>query len=245
MASFRVRERGFVLIGAIWLLVLAGTVGAALLLRSLGEARTASAESRAFADLMALDGAVESAFASLLFHGQASRLASGAGTVVVGGMPAGLSLSSEGSRLDLNEADPEVVGGVLQALGVRASERTRILAALNARRGERRRLASPAELRSLLGPEGVRLEDAFTIYSGSALPPASGALGAWLKGMVSPQRTPAPVELRAGTPVRIEAALPGGARLTAVARLTGVQEDPLAVHRWEFRSAGPEASQTN
>lgn len=240
MASSRGNERGFVLLGTIWLLVLAGAVGAALLLRSLGEARAAAAESRALADRMALDGAAEAAFASLLFNGQGSALTGGAGQVTIGNSVVGLRLSSEGSRFDVNEADPQMIAGVLQSLGVSKREGERIVGALAAARAERRRLASHAELRRLLGPAAESLEDVFTLYSGLSRPPTGESPEALARSLASPDTPPEPIELRAGTPLRIDAALPSGARLTAVGRLTALQDDPLAVQRWEHRFSAPE-----
>lgn len=235
--SSRSNDRGFVLLGAIWLLVLAGTVGAALLLRSLADARTAAAESRALADRMTLDGAAESAFASLLFHGQASPLTAGGGNTSVGGTPVALRLSSEALRLDLNEAPPEAIAAALQALGASPGERNRIVEAVAGARTEKRRLSSHAELRRLLGASAV-WEDAFTLHSGLSQPPTGERGESLARRLASLNPRPEPVELRAGTPVRVDAALASGARLTAVARLTGLQEDPVAVQRWEYRRVG-------
>lgn len=235
MAISRSNDRGFVLIGAIWLLVLAGAVGAALLLRSLAEARTAAAESGALADRIALDGAAESAFASLLFSGPRSTLASGGGTVTIGGQQITLRVSSEATRFDLNEADPLFIDGVLHGLKVSPDERNRIVEALTEARSKNRRMSSQAELRQLLG-SSVPLEDAFTLYSGLSKPASGEQPDVLARRLLSPAAEPEPVELRAGTPLRVDASLPRGAHLTVVARLTGLQDDPLAVQRWEHRA---------
>lgn len=237
MASLPRAERGFVLIGAIWLLVLAGAIGAALLLRSLGEARNAAAESRALSDRMILDGAGEAAFASLLFDGQRSPLTGGAGAVTIGGTRVGLRVTSEGSRFDVNEADPALIESALRALNVPAAGRTRIVAQLTEARTVRRRLASHAELRRLLGPDAGPFEDVFTLYSGLPQPAGGQTPEDLARSLAAPAGPPQPIELRGGTPIRIDLALPSGARLTAVARLTAMQDDPLSVQRWEHRVA--------
>jgi hypothetical protein len=235
VAISRNSDNGFVLIGVIWLLVLAGAVGAALLLRSLGEARNAAAESRAFSSRMALDGAAEAAFASLLFYGPRSTLGSGGGRVAIGATQVELGITSEALRFDLNEADPQLVDRVLQGLKLPPAERNRIVTAVAQARSVNHRMTSQAELRRLLGPEAAGLEDVFTLYSGLKQPATAELPETLARRLASPDRAAEPVEIRGGTPLRIEARLAGGPRLTAVARLTGQQGDPVAVQRWEHR----------
>jgi flagellar basal body-associated protein FliL len=235
VAISRTNDNGFVLIGVIWLLVLAGAVGAALMLRSLSEARSAAAESRALSDRMALDGAAEAAFASLLFYGPRSTLASGGGRVVVGATQVKLGISSEALRFDVNEADPQLMDRVLQGLKLPPAQRNRIVAGLTQARSVNRRMTSQAELRRLIGPEAAGFEDVFTLYSGLKQPATAELPETLARRLAAPDRIAEPVEIRAGTALRIEAQLAKGSRLTAVARLTGQQDDPIAVQRWEHR----------
>lgn len=229
-------ERGYILIGAIWLLVLAGSVAAALLLRSLATAREAAAESEALRDKLALDGAAQAALAAMLFDGDR---ASTARAMTIDGRTLAVAFSSENGRIDANAAPLPLIEQALRGAGLDAAARGRILAGFAAARGAKTEIASQAELRAVLargGGEGTPcVEDLFTLASRleGPLPGQTGEKVARVLGMAVSGEGAAPSS--SGAPLRIEASLPGGAALTAVARITGLSQAPLTVHRWEYR----------
>lgn len=234
--SPRRSERGYVLIGAIWLLVLAGSIAAALMLRSLAGAREAAAEAEALRDKLALDGAAQAALAAMLFEG---NRASSTRTMTIDGRTMSIVFSSENGRIDVNEAALPLIGQALRGAGLDAAAGARIVAGFGALRAAKKEIASQAELRALLargGGEGAPcIEDMFTLASRleKPLPGETGEKVARALGMPLSGEGAAPS--KSGAPLRIEASLPDGAALTAVGRITGLSQTPLTVHRWEYR----------
>lgn len=238
--SPRPNERGYVLIGAIWLLVLAGSIAAALMLRSMADARGAAAESEALRDKLALDGAVQAALAAMLFEGDR---ASSTRTMTIDGRTIDVRFSSENGRIDANAAALPLIDQALRGAGIEAAGRGRIVAGFAAARAAKREIASQAELRALLprggGSGGACAEDMFTLSSrlDRPLPGQTGEKVARALGMAATGTGAA--ASNSGAPLRIEAALPEGAALTAIARITGLSDKPLTIHRWEYRRDCP------
>ena len=243
MAKSPSHERGFVLIGAIWLLVLAGTIAAALMLRSVNVSRAAAAEGGLLAERLALDGAVETAFASLLFDGPRSPWASQpANEVRIAGRTLTVTVSAENGRLDANSADPAIVASALQGLGVASGPRTRLIAALQGRRSTAREFRTAAELRALLAsaaasPDDPCLEDVFTLFSRLEQPSQATMPAKLAKalGLAATTDVAGGAFSSAGGPVRVEARTSEGAGLTSVARISGATNAPVTIHRWDYR----------
>lgn len=234
------RERGFILISAIWLLVLAGSIAALLLLYSIADTRRAVDDEQALLDRVALDGAAETLFASLVIDGERSLwLREPATPMSIGGRRITLSLSSENGRIDLNTAPLELIDSALRAFGADASDRQRLSNDLQALRTRKQRIASAAEMEALLGPDiRTRLpcpSDAFTIYSGLPAPDLARA-PAPLRQALGTTTPEAPPALQAGSPIRGVLTTDSGLALTVVARLTGAQSRPLATTLRRFGS---------
>jgi len=230
-------ERGFVLIAAIWLLILAGSITAILMLRSLSLAAGAAADGDALARRLALAGAIETALADRIFNGERSPwwLTPSESTVAIGGRRVTVRLSSESGRLDVNEADPALIDAALRGAAVAPSERARIVTRLQAFRAANRRLLSPAALDMLLAEAGAAagscLPDQLTTSSGMAQPrpdqmPRALARALGIAGgdsLVIPEP---------GAPMRVEAAEAGGAHVVAVLRMSGTPERPVVFAAW-------------
>jgi general secretion pathway protein K len=238
-------ERGFILIGAIWLLVLCGSIAAILTLRARDDYVAAADEQREMTQALALDAALETILADILFNGPRSRW----GMVPVErriaflDQPIDVRISSELGRIDLNEANPALVDRALGGLGVGASDRTLLLGSLAARRTARKPIASWDELQAILPPgrtgggESGCIEEHFTIFSALATPqeaampaPLARALGS-AAAAGGPAATPAV----AGTPLRIELKLPAGPALTAWVRVTGLIARPYSTSGFQRR----------
>lgn len=241
MAESRTGERGFVLIGAIWILVLCGAIAALLLARSMAAGTAAAAEGERLRTRMALEAAVETAIADLLLFGQRSRFAAlpTEQAIEIGGRTVRIRATAESGRLDLNHADPKRIERVLAGLGWDSSARDALLARIAAGRAGETPLRDLSELRWLLarrdgGAGDVCAEDMLTVFSGRPEPDA-GHMDpglARLLGEPPAQRSAPPV--RIGDAVRIEAQADDGGRLRAVIRTAGLLRRPVQRMAWEF-----------
>lgn len=238
MAGFRPSERGFILIAAIWLLILCGSIAALVLARSMNGAAASAADAESLRARLALEAAVETAVADLLINGARSRFSMlpSASPVPVGDVAVTVRASAESGRLDLNSADPKRVERLLAATGRDSAARAPVLARLAAAREKAGGIRNLDAMRHVLGAapadrEAPCLEDLVTVFSGRAKP--------------DPAHVPAPVAralgtapggggpLSAGTPVRLEART-GGRTLTAIIRVGGLIERPVLRMAWEF-----------
>lgn len=220
MAARPNEEQGFVLIGAIWLLILCGAIASILTLRAVSAYRAADVAERELADRLALDAGFETIVAELLIKGQGSRwavLPVESSLLGDDGRALKVRITSELGRLDINEAAPEAVDGVLRELGLEAAERGRILGSLALSGSEEEGISSFEELGAVFAAaapaHSICLEREFTLFS----------------GLTRPQRLSAPAPIAPGTPLRIELRLPEGAALTAWLRITGLLNQPYSV----------------
>ncbi|WP_114952122.1 hypothetical protein [Sphingosinicella terrae] len=236
------REQGFVLVTAMWLLILCGAVAALLLARSLVTATSAAGEAEDLRSDLALEAAVETVAADLVINGNRSPFASVPieREVRIGDVPVRVRIGSESGKLDLNAAELELVGRVLAGLGWEAAPRTAFVQALRARREERTPLRSMDEARLLAarsrsGDRPDCLESYFTVYSGRAEPePAfvTPDLAALLGRPGTPPGPPA--SLSPGAPISIQASAQGGRSLSVVMRTGGLLAQPLIVSDWRI-----------
>jgi len=232
-------ERGFVLIAAIWLLILAGSIAAILMLRSLAGATTAADHDEAIERRLALESAIETVLADRLFGSQRSAwwLAPAQGRIAIGGHDVLVRMTSESGRLDVNMANPALIDTALRGFGVGAGERERILARLLALRAMKKSIGSLAELENLLASAGgtTCLADHFTWVSGFAEPrpdQISPDLSHALGGRGGATGEGGPRELEGGAAMRIEAAEAGGQPIVAIVRLTGLIDQPVQANAW-------------
>ncbi len=232
-------ERGFVLIAAIWLLILAGSIAAILMLRSLAGATAAADHDEATERRLALESAIETMLADRLFVGQRSAwwLAPAQGQIAIGGRDVNIRMTSESGRLDVNGANPALIDPALRGFGVSASERERILARLLALRAMKKNIGSLAELESLLASTGgtICLADHFTFVSGFAEPRPdhmSPELARALGSRGGATGEGGPKEMEGGAAMRIEAAESGGRPIVAIVRVTGLIEGPVQASAW-------------
>jgi len=234
-------EQGFVLIAAIWLLILAGSITAILMLRSLAAATAAAEHQDLIERRLALDSAVETMLADRLFNSSLSTwwAAPAGGTIAIGKRQISLRVTSESGRLDVNGADPALIDTALQGFGIAASERTRITARVTALRTTKRRVSSLPELTALIGSararDGACLADALTWVSGLAEPrpehmPRDLARALGGRGGATGEAGRSPPE--AGAALRIEASEAGGSSMIAIVRASGLPEQPTSVSVW-------------
>jgi general secretion pathway protein K len=238
VAAFPSRERGFILIAALWLLILSGSIAALLMLRAVGTAREAAGAAEALAEELALEAAIETAAADLVMNGPRSRWAAAPSEaqVALEGRTILVRVTSESGKLDLNEADPRTIDRLLAGLGWSREARTAALARIEAARTAGDRLRSLTELRGL---GEACLERYATIFSGRPEPePAHMPPGlARLIGTAAPAHAGAPAPVAPGTPIRIEARTQAGASLAVTARIAGPLARPWSILAWERNPA--------
>lgn len=171
-------EKGFVLIAAVWLLVLAGAIVALMMLRGMTEAREARSEGELLRHKLALDGAVETVVADRLFNGPRSPWSrvQAQGSLDIDGTAVQVRSTSENGRLDFNATELATVDRALQGLGVGAGNRRVVLGRMQQLRRRDERLSSFAALEALLSQAqkdtSVCLADMMTLDSGLPQPRA-------------------------------------------------------------------------
>jgi len=234
-------EQGFVLIAAIWLLILAGSIAAILMLRSMAGATAAAEHQDSAQRMMARDSAIETMLADRLFNGERSVwwTVPAAGTIAIGDRRVTLSVTSESGRLDVNGADPALIDRALQGFGVGAADRTRIVARLTALRTAKRRIASLPELLALIGGARARsgscIADSLTWISGMAEPrpdqmPSDLARALGGAGGAAAQASRLPPE--GGAALRVEASEAGRPPMIAIVRTSGLPQQPTSISVW-------------
>lgn len=235
-------EQGYVLITAIWLLILAGSIVAVVMLRTLSQAQSAKDQGGDLADRIVLESAAEMVFADRLFAGNRGNwwLVPASGQVTIGGKGVSVELTSESGRLDVNEADPKLVDRALQGLGIDAGVRANFVADMLVRRADNRRINSFEELRGALRAEtsnGRCVEEALTLWSGLATPRSGQMPDALAQALGQPARV-APAQVEAGAALRLRISLAGKPGLMVVARPTGLREMPVSVNAWKYPACG-------
>ena len=241
-------ERGFVLIAAIWLLILAGSITAILMLRSLAASTAATDRSVEVERRLALESAIETVLADRLFNSARSRwwLVPSEGSILIRGMEVRLRMTSESGRIDLNYADPTLIDSALRGMGIDAGARRIMLNRILALRTLNNSIRSVSEHDAIIAEiqptSAVCLSDQFTFVSGLSQPQTdqmsetlSLALG--LPAARTEKGASSPVE--GSTALRIEARAGMGSPLTSIVRLTGLPGRPYEVSVWMAEKACP------
>ncbi len=239
-------ERGFVLIAAIWLLILAGSIVAILMLRSLAASTAAADRSEEVERRLAIESATETLLADRLFKSQGSRWwqAPSEGAIMIGEREIRLRMTSESGRLDVNNADTALIDTALRGFGVGKGDRDRILERLTALRTLKKGIRSAGELEALVAgvrtPPEICLVDELTWVSGLAEPNPghmSPALARALGGRGGARGDGASAPVEGGAALRIEAAEAGGRPLVSIVRLVGLADRPLEISAWTIPTA--------
>lgn len=235
----RPAEQGFVLITALWLLLLCGAIVALMMLRNSGRSAATRGQAQNFQAELNRRAAVETVLADLLFRGPASTWSSPptSGKMFVNGEVVAVELTSEDGRLDLNSGDPAFIDHSLQTLGANPGERSKLLQQLLAMRALGQSFGSMEEATPWIGRLALteKCSDRwFTVYSGltqpaeNQLPPGlSDRLGIPASPMTRQQP-------RQGSALRIEAANAEGATLQVISRIVGTSRTPDILH-WRER----------
>lgn len=230
-------DDGFVLIGAIWLLLLCTALVAVLMMRARTTAQAAVQEGTILQRRLDDDAVAQTIGAELLLQGAGSRWwkLPAEGAVVLGRRSFVVRITSEAGRLDLNDGDPAVITGALEGMGFASAARQGFVDALLEQRG-RGRIGSTAEIDALTstlgtGSAGVRcVSELFTAEGGRSTPEIDRAEERLARALGVPAAAPG-AQLRPGEALRIEVRQFGGAATTVIARIGIVGERTISVSR--------------
>lgn len=234
------RERGFILITAIWMLLLGASIVAILMVKNLHQSEQHSFEREQIAHKHARESAVETVVADLLFNGPRSsfaQLPSGM-TYSFDGIDVTVKVSSESGKIDVNQADIALVERALRGLGVGAQTREAFLDQIRASRASESPFQSALDVAGALHQsglcQGIGQEDLgpyFTAYSGLAQP-RQGQMDQRLARALGQPNIGSGGRTRSGTAVRVEAKSEQGNAQVAILRVGGSLSQSHVVIDW-------------
>ena len=217
-------ERGYALIGVIWLLVFAGSVTALLLMRASDRMNEVKKQGDLVRGSLALEGALDAIAAERLFgNADSPWMTAGSHSIDMDGISVSGTIGAEEQRLDINRATAEAIDGELQAGGVSRQTRMRTLGSIAEARAAGERIGSLAALSALLGDaqreaKGCLL-DHLTAFGGRAQPFVS-------EGPVSQSLPPYAL-------IRVRLGVSGGGTATAIMRSVPVGATPVLILDWK------------
>jgi len=220
-------ERGYALIGVIWLLVFAGSVTALLLMRASDRMAEVKKQGDLVRGSLALEGAPDAIAAERLFGAADSPwMMVGTHSIDMDGISVSGTIGAEEQRLDINHATAEAIDGELQAAGVSRQTRLRTLGGIAEARAAGERIGSLAALSALLGDAQREVKgcllDRLTAFGGRAQPFVP-------EGQVSQSLPPYAL-------IRVGLSVPGGGAATAIMRSVPVGNTPVLILDWKAGS---------
>lgn len=234
-------EEGFVLVSAIWLLLLGAAVVAIIQFTVLSRAKSLSFEKDQIEHRLALETAYETAIADMLFNGPRSAFAKMPSQTVytLNGVSIRISVSSESGKLDINQADPALIDRALMGLGIDASKRTAFLGVLAGNRSSGLNIAMTADLEAALQQAGVGPAGGFCgpqyLTAHSGLPrPLAGQMPLELARAIGQPSSQSDTGFQPGSALRIAVTKPDGPPLVATVRITGRLDQAVDVLDWRI-----------
>lgn len=239
--SKRDGEEGFVLVSAIWLLLLGAAVVALIQFTVLNRAKNLAFDKEQIGQRLALETAYETAVADLLFNGPRSEFSKLPATAnyTLNGKSMTIHVSSESGKLDINDADLALIDRALMGLGVDATKRSALQGLLlNKRSSTSARLAS-SEIEQLLqevglGPNsGQCIDRFFTAHSGLERP-TKGQMPPELSQAIGEPNTPTQAGIQPGQALEIVIRAQSFQPLKAVVRISGRLDHPVELLDWKL-----------
>lgn len=232
-------ERGYVLITVFWLLLLGASLVALLMLKNLRNAEDYSFERDQIQGRYALESAVETVVADILFNGPRGAFAQlpGETEYEINGTKMAVRVSSENGKIDLNRADADLIERALRGLGVSARPREDFLSHVLEERKVGRFFQSMVDVEGAMqragfdGAPGFCAERYFTVFSGLAQPQAN-QMDAELARALGQASLASNVRTTPGTALRLEVRAAEGLPLVAVIRPSGLIGQSYKVLAW-------------
>lgn len=234
-------EQGYVLITAMWLLLLGGSIVALLMLKNLHAAEAYSADRDQLQTRYAQESAVETVVADILFNGPRSEFARlpAQTSYRFGDIALNIRVTGEGGKIDINQADAALIDRALRGLGIAAVPRQNFVSRVKERQRSGQLFRSIADVEEALskagldGTSGFCAEDYLTTYSGLALPQAS-QMDPRLARALGQASLEADVPASIGSAMRIEVLGEQGLPLVAVVRVSGLIGESHKVLDWQY-----------
>ena len=231
---------GYVLITAMWLLLLGGSIVALLMLRNLHAAEAYADDREQLQIRYAQESAVETVVADILFNGprsEFSRLPAKT-SYRFGDIALNISVTGEGGKIDVNQADVALIERVLRGLGIAALPRQNFVNRMKERQQSDRLFRSLADVEEAMqqagfdAESGFYAEDYFTTYSGLALPQAS-QMDPRLALALGQASLPTNAPTSIGSAMRIMVQGEQGLPLVVEVRVSGLIGESHRVLDWE------------
>lgn len=226
-----------------WLLLLGGSIVALLMLKNLQVAEVYSDDREQLQARYAQESAVETVVADILFNGPRSEFARLPAETAYrfGDRTLKISVTGEGGKIDVNQADPALIERALRGLGIAALPRQNFVNGVKERQRSGRLFRSIADVEEAIsqagfdGTSGFCAEDYFTAYSGLALP-QTGQMHPKLARALGQASLETDAPSSIGSAMRIRVQGEQGLPLVAVVRASGLIGESHRVLDWEYRA---------
>ena len=173
------RESGMVLVAVLWTMVLLGMLAAALVAMSRSDARNVSLDRDQLQARENVQAGINLAIVALTDPSQHWPVDGTQQTITFDKVPVVVAVTSESGKIDLNNADPDLIRGLLTAVGEGPGAADEITNEIIAQR-ESGGFTNMAEILQLPGVSGDlydRLAPNLTLYSGSSsVDPSTGSI---------------------------------------------------------------------
>ncbi len=232
-------ERGYILITAVWMLLLGASIVAVIMVHNMRASEQLSFEREQTQIKYAQESAVETAVADILFNGPRSPLSRlpAEASYTINDVSMQIRVSSESGKIDVNQADPVLIERALRGFGIAGSQRQAFLTIIAGERSASRLFQSPAEVAAAMQQAGIPVDGDFcpdkyfTTFSGLGQPAAGQMLPELAKALGQPS-LPTEARARPGTALRITVTAEGTSPLTANVRTSGLIGQAYSVLDW-------------
>ncbi len=236
-------EQGYILITAVWMLLLGASIVAVIMIHNLRASEELSFDREQTQIKYAQESAVETVVADILFNGPRSELARlpAQTSYTINGIAMQVQVTSESGKIDVNQADPALMERALRGLGISGSQRQAFLAIIAGERSASRLFQSPTDVGAAMQQAGIAVgsgfcpDNYFTTFSGLGQPVAGQMRPELAKALGQPSL---PTEARAspGTALRVSIKADGASPLIAVIRTSGLIGRSYSVLDWSDRA---------
>lgn len=236
-------ERGYILITAVWILLLGASIVAVIMIHNISASKEASFERKLTGIRNAQESAIDTVIADILFNGPRSSFAQLPATASynIGGEDVQVEVSSESGKIDLNQADPNLIERALRGLAIPGVERQTFLRSIARRRGADALFQSLTDVEAEMMEAGIAVGSDFcasryfTVYSGLEQPLVSQMDPELAKALGLASVSASSGNAR-GAALRILVETEMATPLTAVVRTSGLIGQSHSVLDWNVGS---------
>lgn len=241
-------EEGYVLISAIWLLLLGASIVAAISLLVLRQSEDFAFERQEIQRKLALESAYQTVIADILFNGPRSSFAILPANDIynLNGVRMTIKIVSETGKVDINNADSALVERVMRGLQIPSSSRNQYLSLYRKRLNDNITINNIADLEKEMQRSDIKLATSsdinsglcvsqfFTAHSGLSQPSSVHSPSELNRALSAPHTGGA--RLRMGDAIHITITPDKGLALIAIVRITGRLDNPVAILDWRYEN---------